>query len=339
MIQCYLYCNIDSYFIYSNMDKPKLLDQVRNLIRVKHYSIRTEEAYLKWIKRYILFHHKKHPRDMGEKEISRYLTHLAVNRNVAAATQNQAFNAIIFLYRQVLNIEIGDLGPLVRAKRPLRLPVVLTPEEVSMVLKNLQGTRFLIAALLYGSGLRLIECLRLRVKDVDFRMNQIIVRSGKGQKDRATLVPQSIKEHLSIQLEKVKAQHQEDLHEGFGEVYLPFALAEKYPNAAKEWGWQYVFPAAKRSVDPRSGKTRRHHASEAIIQKAVKAAVKKTGIAKNAACHSLRHSFATHLLINGYDIRTVQELLGHKDIRTTMIYTHILKIGGKGVRSPLDENF
>ena len=288
------------------MNKPKLLDQVRNLIHVKHYSIRTEEAYTKWIKRYILFHHKKHPKDMGEKEIRQYLTHLAVNRNVAAATQNQALNAILFLYRQVLNIEIADIGPLVRAKRPQRLPVVLTHEEAKLVLNNLHGTYFLIAALLYGSGLRLIECLRLRVKDVDFQMNQIIVRSGKGQKDRATVFPEFIKEHLRIHLEKVKALHQEDLHEGFGEVYLPFALAGKYPNAAKEWGWQYVFPAAKRSVDPRSGKIRRHHVSEAVIRKAVKTAVRKSGITKNATCHTLRHSFATQLLKNGYDIGTVQ---------------------------------
>ena len=318
------------------IEKPKLLDQVRNTIRLKHYSIRTEEAYLKWIKRYILFHNKKHPAKMNEKEISAFLTHLAVHKNFSASTQNQALNAILFLYKEVLQKEPGEIINVVRAKRKTRLPVVFTKTEATAVLANLQGAYKLIAGLMYGSGLRLLECLRLRVKDIDFSMNQIVVRNGKGGHDRVTVLPARLKQHLNVHLKKVKALHEEDLHEGFGEVYLPHALKEKYPNAANQWKWQYVFPSSRRSIDPRSGKERRHHASPTSIQKAVKAAVQQAAINKNGGCHSLRHSFATHLLENGYDIRTVQELLGHKDIRTTMVYTHVLNRGGKGVRSPLD---
>jgi len=318
------------------MEKPKLLDQVRNMIRLKHYSIRTEEAYVKWIKRYILFHNKKHPAQMSEKEISAFLTHLAVHKNVSASTQNQALNAILFLYKEILQKEPAEIINVVRAKRKTRLPVVFTKAEVNAVLDNLQGTYKIIAGLMYGSGLRLLECLRLRIKDIDFSMNQVVVRDGKGGNDRITVLSMSLKRHLNVHLKKVKALHEEDLHEGFGEVYLPYALKEKYPNAAKLWGWQYVFPSIRRSIDPRSGRQRRHHASPTSVQKAVKTAVKQAGIHKAGSCHSLRHSFATHLLENGYDIRTVQDLLGHKDVRTTMIYTHVLNRGGKGVKSPLD---
>jgi integron integrase len=318
------------------MQKPRLLDQISAKLRLKHYSKRTEEAYIRWIKRFIFFHKKRHPKDMGEKEISAFLTHLAVKGKVAASTQNQAMNAIVFLYREILNRDLGEFSNVVRAKRPAKLPVVFTREEVRRVLKKLDGTYKLIAGLMYGSGLRLMECLRLRVKDVDFAMNQIVVRDGKGEKDRVTMLPASLKQLLQLHLNKVKALHEEDLHQGYGEVYLPYALERKYPNAAREWAWQYLFPATKRSIDPRSGKTRRHHAGESSIQKAVKDAIRKAKIPKSGSCHSLRHSFATHLLESGYDIRTVQELLGHKDVKTTMIYTHVLNRGGKGVKSPLD---
>jgi len=316
--------------------KPKLLDQVRNLIRVKHYSIRTENAYTKWITRFILFNNKKHPNEMGENEIRQFLTYLAVKNNVSASTQNQALNALMFLYKRVLKKDVGDIDGFERAKRPERLPVVFSYRETQLILQKMEGTYRLITGLLYGAGLRLIECLRMRVKDIDFDYDQITVRDGKGQKDRVTVLPQSLKKRLLLHLKKVKALHDEDLHDNLGEVYLPYSLAVKYPNAAREWQWQYVFPAAGLSKDPRSGAIRRHHAAEASVQKAVKEAIKKTGITKGGTTHSLRHSFATHLLEKGYDIRTVQELLGHKDIRTTMIYTHVLNRGGKAVRSPLD---
>lgn len=318
------------------MEKPKLLDQVRHTIRLKHYSRRTEEAYVNWIKRYIFFHNKKHPADMGAEEIRNFLVYLAVTKKVAASTQNQAMNAILFLYREVLHKDLGQIENLIKAKKSPKLPVVFTREEAARVLENLHGTYKLIASLMYGSGLRLMECLRLRVKDIDFNYQQIIVRDGKGEKDRVTMLPQKLIEHLQLHLKRVAALHKEDLHEGYGEVYLPYALAEKYPNAPKEWAWQYVFPSTRRSLDPRSGKIRRHHAAESAIQKAVKEAIRKTGIAKNGSCHTFRHSFATHLLEDGYDIRTVQELLGHKDVKTTMIYTHVINRGGKGVKSPLD---
>lgn len=317
--------------------KPKLLDQVRDKIRVKHYSIRTEKAYVDWIKRFILFHGKKHPSQLGMDEVNQFLTHLATQRDVAASTQNQALSAILFLYKEVLNQEIGWLEGYERAKRPARLPMVLSPGEVKGVLAHLDGTMWLMASLLYGAGLRLMECVRLRVKDVDLEYRQLIVRDGKGQKDRVTMLPESVIEPLRQHLERVKVLHQKDLREGFGEVYLPNALERKYPNASREWSWQYVFPASSRSNDPHSDKVRRHHIDEKRLQRAMKGAVREAGVDKPASCHTLRHSFATHLLEGGYDIRTVQELLGHKDVSTTMIYTHVLNKGGKGVRSPLDK--
>ena len=316
--------------------KPKLLDQVRAKIRLKHYSIRTEQAYVDWIRRYILFHGKRHPQEMGKPEVEQFLSHLAVERNVAASTQNQALSAILFLYKEVLEKNIGWLDDVERAKRPARLPVVLTAAEVRAVLAHLEGRHRLMANLLYGAGLRLMECVRLRVKDLDFEYRQITVRDGKGQKDRLTMLPDALAGPLRTHLADVKILHEQDLQEGFGNVYLPFALERKYPNAGQEWGWQYVFPASQRSIDPRSNIERRHHLDEQTLQRAFKSAVRASGITKPASCHSLRHSFATHLLMAGYDIRTVQELLGHKDVSTTMIYTHVLNRGGKGVVSPLD---
>ena len=315
----------------------RLLDKVRLVIRKKHYSYSTEEAYTKWIKRYILFHNKKHPADMGEKEISDFISDLALNSNVAASTQNQALNAIVFLYKQTLNIDLGDFGPMERAKKPEKIPIVLSKEEVDRVLSFMSGTNRLMAQILYGSGLRVKECVRLRVNNIDFSMNQIIVVNGKGAKDRSTMLPKTIKPLLNDHLNKIKIIHKKDLNDGFGEVYLPYALERKYINAAKEWKWQYVFPASKISPDPRGGKKRRHHIDESVLRKAVKAAAKKAGINKVIGPHTFRHSFATHLLENGYDIRTVQELLGHKDVRTTMIYTHVMNKGGLGTKSPLDE--
>ncbi len=314
----------------------KLLDEVRDAIRVRHYSIRTEQAYADWIRRFIIFHNKRHPSEMGEKEIGEFLTHLAVNRNVAASTQNQALSAILFLYKHVLKQPLDWLQNVERAKKPERLPVVLTIDEVRALLSQLKGVNHLIASLLYGSGLRLMEALRLRVKDIDFHYNQIIVRSGKGAKDRVTMLPASLKDPLREQLKRAKDIHQTDLREDFGAVYLPYALEKKYPNASRQWAWQYVFPAASRSIDPRSKTERRHHIDDRSVQKAVKEALHRASIAKPASCHTLRHSFATHLLESGYDIRTIQLLLGHKDVSTTMIYTHVLNRGGKGVLSPLD---
>lgn len=315
---------------------PKLLDQVRDVIRLKHYSIRTEQAYLGWIKRYILFHGKRHPKDMGADEVTRFLTHLAVNGNVAASTQNQALNALLFLYREILKVELPWLDSLQRAKKPARLPVVLTRDEVRRLLASLDGTTWLIVALIYGGGLRVMESLRLRVKDIDFHYQQLIIRDAKGQKDRVTTLPKSLVDPLQRQLDRVKLLHQRDLREGFGRVYLPYALERKYPNANREWGWQYVFPSAQRSKDPRSNAVRRHHVTDSAIQKAVRNAIRAAEIIKPASVHTLRHSFATHLLEDGYDIRTLQELLGHADVNTTMIYTHVLQKGGRGVRSPLD---
>jgi len=287
--------------------KPRLLDQVREKIRLKHYSIRTEQAYVDWIKRFILFHDKRHPENMGKEDVEKFLTHLAVERHVAASTQNQALSAILFLYQEVLGHELPWLDGVERAKRPARLPVVLTASEVRSVLARLDGIHGLMASLLYGTGLRLMECVRLRVKDIDFEYGQITVRDGKGEKDRITMLPGSLGERLKAHLEKTKTIHEQDLREGFGEVYLPYALARKYPNAGREWGWQYVFPASKRSIDPRSGKERRHHTDEQNLQRAMKRAVREAAIHKSASCHSLRHSFATHLLQSGYDIRTVQD--------------------------------
>lgn len=318
--------------------QPKLLDQVREAIRVRHYSIRTEQAYVGWIKRFIFFHGKRHPGDMGKAEISAFLSHLAVKGKVAASTQNQALNAILFLYREVLKRDVGWLDEVERAKKPSRLPVVFTPSEARKILALLPKDKWVMASLLYGSGLRLMECVRLRVKDVDFHYRQITVRDDKGRKDRVTVLPKKLVEPLQVQLETVKTLHQQDLKEGYGAVYLPYALEKKYPNANREFGWQYVFPASKRAIDPRSGVERRHHLSETALQQAVKNAIRKAEINKPGSCHTFRHSFATHLLENGYDIRTIQELLGHKDVNTTMIYTHVLERGGRGVRSPLDDS-
>ncbi len=318
------------------MNKPKLLDQVREALRVRHYSLRTEQAYVYWIREFILFHNKQHPASLGEDAVSAFLSHLATNRNVAASTQNQALSALLFLYEHVLGRPLDLLKNIVRAKRPERLPVVFTREEVRRILARLDGVEFLMASLLYGAGLRLLECLRLRVKDIDFGYNQITVRDAKGNKDRVTMLPASVKAQLRQHLMSVETVHDQDLQEGFGEVFLPGALAKKYPNAPREWGWQYVFPAKKRSIDPRSGLTRRHHVNESQLQRAVKQAIRRAGISKQGSCHVLRHSFATHLLESGYDIRTVQELLGHKDVSTTMVYTHVLNLGGRGVKSPLD---
>ncbi len=320
------------------MSRPpkRLLDQVRDCIRIKHYSIRTEQAYVSWIKRFVLFHNKKHPKEMGKQEIEAFLTYLAKNRNVASSTQNQAFNALLFLYNQVLKIPLDEKINAVRAKKPRRLPTVMTSEESLAVLNALSGTNQLMAKLLYGCGLRLMECLRLRVKDIDFGMNQIMVRDGKGKIDRVTILPDSVKQDLQMHLKHVKTIHENDLSQGYGRVYLPYALTRKYPNANQEWGWQYIFPSKSLSKDPRSNEIRRHHVHENSLQKAVKKAVRLTRINKPVSCHTLRHSFATHLLEDGYDIRTVQELLGHKDVSTTMIYTHVLNKGGKAVRSPID---
>ena len=316
--------------------KPRLLDQLRNKIRLCGYSIRTEKAYVDWNRRFILFHDKKHPLEMGAAEVEQFLTYLAVRCNVAASTQNQAKCAILFLYKELLKQDLEWLKNVKSAKRSERIPVVLTKKEADSVLSALEGLYWVTAHILYGAGLRIMECVRLRVKDIDFEMNEITVRDGKGKKDRRTVLPQIIKDALTRHLQKVKALHENDLSEGYGEVYLPFALERKYPNANREWGWQYVFPSKKRSLDPRSSKIRRHHIDEKTVQRAIKKATKILHINKQVSCHTLRHSFATHLLEACYDIRTVQELLGHKDVRTTMIYTHVLNKGGKGVVSPAD---
>ena len=317
-------------------DKPKLLDQVRQQIRVRNYSIRTETVYAEWVKRYIRFHHYRHPLEMGAVEIEAFLTHLAVTRNVAGATQNQALAALLFLYKEVLKVDLPWLAGIVRAKKPKHLPVVLTRDEVTRVLAQLSGVKWMVATLLYGSGLRLLEALRLRVKDVEFSRGELVVRDGKGQKDRVTMLPRVLVGPLQEHLAMVAALHQQDLAEGFGRANLPFALARKYPNAAADWAWQFVFPSGNRSVDPRTKGTFRHHVHEKTIQRAIREAVRGAGIIKPATPHTLRHSFATHLLEGGQDIRTVQELLGHSDVKTTMIYTHVLNRGGLGVLSPLD---
>jgi integron integrase len=313
-----------------------LSDQVRDTLRRKHYSYRTEQAYLYWIRHFIFFHNKRHPREMAEREVAAFLTHLAVKRRVSASTQNQALNAILFLYKQVLGRNIGLIQGVVRAKRPERLPVVMTPEEVQKVLARLSGRAWLMACLMYGAGLRVTECLRLRVKDIDFGLNQIVVRDGKGGKDRVTPLPVTLVPTLRQQIENVRRIHAADQADGFGEVSMPNALARKYPNAARELAWWYVFPASHRSRDPYSDRIKRHHLDESVIQRAVKQAVRASGIAKPASCHTFRHSFATHLLASGHDIRTIQEILGHHDVRTTMVYTHVLGKGARGVSSPLD---
>ena len=317
--------------------KPRLLDQVREEIRKRHFSRRTEKSYVGWIRRFILFHGKRHPSEMGEAEISRYLSHLAVSGKVSASTQNQALSALFFLYRQVTCREVEWVEGVVRAKRPLHLPVVLTREEVLVVLNHLQGIEWMMASLLYGAGLRLLECCRLRVKDVDLVKRGIVVRDGKGGKDRVTLLPEKVAEPLRAHLRMVRKQHEADLAGGAGSVELPWAVERKYPRAPWEWGWQWVFPATRFYVHPAVGRKRWHHLHESVLQKAVREAVCRAGIAKPATCHALRHSFATHLLEDGYDIRTIQELLGHSDVSTTMVYTHVLNRGGRGVLSPLDK--
>jgi integron integrase len=312
------------------------MDLVSAAIRTKHYSYRTEQTYKDWIKRYILYHGKRHPKDMGMPEIQAFITHLAVEKNVAASTQNQALSAILFLYRHVLQMDMDVPSDIIRAEKSKTLPVVLTPQEARAVINQMSGLPQLMAKILYGSGLRLMECLRLRIKDIDFGNRQIIVRDGKGEDDRVTILPDSLIPDLQRQIQTVQRIHQTDLADGFGEVWLPYALAHKYPNASREFIWQYLFPAPALSVDPETKKTMRHHLDPSLLQKAIRAAAQKAGIQKTVSPHTLRHSFATHLLQNGYDIRTIQELLGHKDVKTTMIYTHVLQRGGLAVKSPLD---
>jgi len=321
------------------MTKPRLLDQVQRALRVRHYSLRTEESYTQWVKRFILFHNKRHPLEMGKPEVEAFLSYLATDKNVAASTQNQALSAILFLYKQVLNIEIDWIDNVIRAKRPKYLPTVLSSSEVKLLINEMVGTHQLLAKILYGSGLRLMEVLRLRVQDINVEYKQILVRSGKGNKDRVTVLPENIIEPLLLQIEKARQLHLKDLNEGFGNVYLPFALNRKYPNAAKEWIWQYVFPSSKKSVDPRSNIIRRHHLYERGFSRAIKKAALSSGLTKRISSHTFRHCFATHMLENGYDIRTVQELLGHKDVKTTQIYTHVMKKGASGVKSPLEDIF
>ena len=315
---------------------PKLLDQLRESLRVRHYSLRTEDAYLDWVRRFILFHGKQHPRDMGAPEVQAFLSHLAVDRRVSPSTQNQAKAALLFLYRHVLDADLPWLAEIVQARRQARLPVVLTPGEVRTLLDQMEGGMALLAQVLYGTGLRLMEGLRLRVKDVEFERREILVRDGKGGKDRVTMLPDRLVAPLRAHLDRVRALHERDLEEGFGEVYLPDALAEKCRAAPRAWGWQWVFPSSLRSVDPRSGAIRRHHLQPESVQKAIRLAARSGELVKPVTPHVLRHSFATHLLAAGHDIRTVQELLGHKDVATTMIYTHVLNRGGRGVTSPLD---
>jgi integron integrase len=315
---------------------PRLLEQVRARLRVRHYSLRTERAYLAWIRRFILANGKRHPRELGGEEVERFLTRLATEGEVAPGTQNQALAALLFLYRQVLRVDLPWMENVVRAKRPRRVPVVLSREEVARLLALLEGQRWLMAGLLYGTGMRLMECMRLRVKDVDFDRNEIVVRSGKGGKDRRVPLPRRLRGALEQQRERVRVLHERDVAMGLDGVHLPHALARKYPNAAREFGWQYLFPAPQPARDPRTGARRRHHLDESVLQRAIKLARNRAGIAKPATCHTLRHSFATHLIEDGHDIRTVQELLGHKDLATTQIYTHVLGRGAGGVLSPLD---
>jgi integron integrase len=318
-----------------SLPPPKLLDRVRQAIRLKHYSYRTEQTYVAWIRRYILFHNKQHPQDMGVEEVQAFLSHLAVVDNVSASTQNQALSALLFLYKFVLDQELASVDAL-RAKRSRYLPTVLTKQEVQIVINQLTGEHRLLVQLLYGTGLRLSEALSLRVKDIDFSYQQIVVRDTKGQKSRVTMLPTTLTPFLQAHIQRVHCLHKRGLEQGYGKVYLPFALERKCPSAETEWIWQYIFPSIGLSKDPRSGIVRRHHLHESGLQKAIKQAVRQAKIDKKVGCHTFRHSFATHLLQNGYDIRTVQELLGHKDVKTTMIYTHVMNRGGRGVISPLD---
>ncbi len=316
--------------------KPKLLDRMTFAIRARHYSLRTEQAYVHWVRRYVFFHQLRHPAEMGEAEINAFLTHLAVDGMVSSSTQNQALSALLFLYRHILGREVGQIGDVIRAQRPRHLPVVMSREEVKAVISYLYGEKKIIATLLYGAGLRLLECLRLRVQDIDFEKNQITVRSGKGDKDRVTMLPQSLKPMLLEHLRRVRHIHEKDLSDGWGSVELPDALDRKYPRVPRAWEWQWVFPQERRWRNPDTKQQGRHHIDESLVQRAVKEAVTRAGLSKRASCHTFRHSFATHLLESGYDIRTVQELLGHRDLKTTMIYTHVLNRGPAGIRSPLD---
>jgi len=315
----------------------KLLDQYRDAVRIRHYSARTESTYISWIRDYILHHNKRHPREMGAPEINQFLAHLANTRKISASTQNQALSAILFLYRHVLHIELDELNLAeLRPHKSKTVPTVLSKEEVRRVINNLSGVYKIIAQVMYGGGLRVMETMRLRIKDIDFENHQIIVRDGKGENDRLTILPDSVVKPLKLHLQKVKLTHETDLQNGFGSVYLPYALGRKYSNADKDWVWQYVFPASNLSADPRTQSTRRHHLHETAVQRAVRESARLAKINKHVTPHTFRHSFATHLLQNGYDIRTVQELLGHKDVKTTMIYTHVLQRGGLAVKSPLD---
>ena len=316
-------------------NKSELIEQVRTMMRILHYSKRTEEAYINWIKNFISFHKGKEISGFNEDDLSKYISYLAVERNVSGSTQNQALCAVIFLYKHILKKDTNKID-LIWSKKPKRLPVVFTKEEIKKVLNNLNGTPWLVGNILYGAGLRLLECLRIRVQDIDFISNQIIIRNGKGGKDRISILPTSIKEILKAKLEDVKKLHSQDIKKGLGDVYLPYALGNKYPNASKEFKWQYIFPSDTLSIDPMSGKLRRHHLDESIIQKSVRAAIKKAGINKTAGCQTFRHSFAIHLLESGADIRTIQELLGHRSLETTMIYTHVINKGPFGVKSPVD---
>ena len=316
--------------------KPKLLDQVRAELRKRHYSLRTEEAYVGWIRQYIRHHGIRHPREMGKGEIENFLSYLAVTRKVAAATQNQALAALLFLYRDVLGVTLDWLENIVRAKKPVRLPVVLTRAEVMEVLTRLYGQNWIAGMLMYGAGLRLLECLQLRVKDIDFGYRQIVVREGKGGKDRVTILPSAVEDRLKLHIEEVKERHEKDLSENGGYVRLPGGLERKYPGADRQWPWQWIFPATRQYRDSTTGRLYRHHLHETVLQRAVREAATRAGLSKRITCHTLRHSFATHLLEEGYDIRTIQELLGHRDVNTTMIYTHVLNRGGRCVRSPLD---
>ena len=314
--------------------KAKTARIAREALRSRHYSWKTEQTYCYWVKRFIRFHGMRHPAQMAEAEVNAFLSHLAVNEKVSASTQNQALSALLFLYRYVIGRRLGDLGEVVRARKPRRLPMVMTRDEVTAVLSQLRGEKWLMASLMYGTGLRLMECLRLRVQDVDFSANLILVRDGKGNKDRRVMLPQVLKEPLAEHLIGVREVHQRDLAAGYGRVDMPYALERKYPNAATDWRWQFVFPQKHRWRNAGTGQQGRHHVDESLVQRAV--AVRSAGLTKRASCHTFRHSFATHLLENGYDIRTIQELLSHKDVKTTMIYTHVLNQGGKGVQSPID---
>jgi integron integrase len=328
--------SVEQFPAAASRRSPRLMDRVLSELRVRHYSIRTEEAYTAWIRRYIRFH-RRHPRDLDGQDLNRFLTYLAEHDRVAVSTQRQALSAVLFLYRNVLKTDLHWLDDVVRARQPRRLPNVLSREEVAAVLSRLEGVPQLVVLLLYGTGMRILECLRLRIQDVDFDLGHIAIRRPKGGRDRATMLPEAARDRLRDHLQTVRTLHERDLAEGFGSVYLPEALARKCPHADREWKWQYVFPAGSRGTDPRTGAVRRHHLHESVIRKAVYAAARSADIPKKVSCHTFRHSFATHLLMAGHDIRTIQELLGHKDVKTTMIYTHIIgKAGGRGVTSPAD---